>query len=374
MAVGLRLAGWRVTVLERSARLGEVGAGVLLWSNALSALAELGVAQSIRELGTTRGAGGVQTPRGRWLSRSSGTALQHVHGVSVLVVHRAELHQQLRSALPDDALITGAAVTTVAQDEGSVTACYRTESGEHTLTADLLVGADGLHSRTRRALWPEAPQPVYAGFTAWRGVTDGVVDLVEQSQTWGRGAEFGLTRLIDGRIYWFGTANEAAGTTFDDEHAEVLRRFGDWHAPIAEVIQATPAETLLRHDIYHHPRPFPLFARDRVALLGDAAHAMTPNLGQGACTALEDAVVLAAELAAADVPRALQRYDAARRPRTQTLAQQSERLGRIAQAHHPIATGLRTLLVASAPTRISMAALARPTDWRAPTISAARPR
>lgn len=368
-AVGLRRAGWLVTVLERSAAPGEVGAGVSLWGNALAALEELGVASSIRARGTMTGEGGMRTPSGRWLSRSSGAAMQREQGMTVLMVHRAELHLQLRAALPDDAVIAGATATTVTQNDAAVSVDYTDSGGDHTLDADVVVGADGIHSRTRRALWPQAPPPAYARFTAWRGVTDGEFALQRQSQTWGPGAEFGATQLIDGRVYWFGTANEPEGARVEDEQAEVLRRFGRWHSPIAEIIEATSPTAVLRHDIYQHPRPLPPFTQGRVALLGDAAHAMTPGLGQGACIALEDAVQLAAELAGNEIAAALRRYDATRRPRAEALAKQSAQMSRIAQAGHPVATALRATLIAAMPARLGVASMARSFRWTPPRIS-----
>jgi 2-polyprenyl-6-methoxyphenol hydroxylase-like FAD-dependent oxidoreductase len=365
-AIGLRRAGWRVRVLERAAELGEVGAGISLWSNALRALAELGVGQSIRAHGTMQGEGGLRTPGGRWLSRSTGAALRDREEVSILLVHRAELHRELLAALPPDVLVPGATVTDVRQDNDSATVHYVLDGDGHELSADVVIGADGLHSRTRQAVWPSAPKARYAGFTAWRGVTDKPFELATQSETWGRGAEVGLTQLVDGRVYWFATGNEPEGTVFPDEHAEVLARFGGWHEPIGEIIRATAPESVLRHDIYQQPRPLPSCASGRVALLGDAAHAMTPNLGQGACLALEDAVVLSAELVDDDVPAALRRYDAVRRPRAQRLSAMSDRMGRLIQISNPVALALRSAFLSVVPTRLGTSGLARIVAWDPP--------
>lgn len=110
---------------------------------------------------------------------------------------------------------------------------------------NLVVAADGLRSRIRQALWPDAPGPRYAGFTAWRGVTAKPLRLQDGSQSWGRGESVGLTQLVDGRVYWFATAILPEGAKFADERAEALRRFGGWHAPIRQVIEATsPGDVL----------------------------------------------------------------------------------------------------------------------------------
>ncbi|BBG03345.1 MULTISPECIES: FAD-dependent monooxygenase [Pseudonocardia] len=368
-AVGLRAAGWDVTVLERDADTRGAGAGISLWSNGLRALDLLGVGDTIRAHGPLTGQGGIRTGTGRWLSRSSGERLHTDNDLGVLILHRAELHSCLLAALPRGAVRTGATVVDVEQTDSSATVIHRTEhAGQQRLTAALVVVADGVRSRVRAAILPRAGAPAYAGFTAWRGVTGDRCALPRQSESWGRGAVFGLTQLPDGRVYWFATANERPGGRHADERAEVLRRFGSWHPPIGEIVRSTDPEAVLRHDIYSHPRPLAEFTLGRVALLGDAAHAVTPNLGQGGGLALEDAVVLASELAGdGPVSRALARYDAARRPRAERISALSQRIGRLAQAENPILTTLRDTLVALTPSTVSARSLARTAAWRPPS-------
>lgn len=367
-AAALRQAGWTVTVLERSRTLSEVGAGLSLWTNALRALDALGLGDELRGQGALQGGGGVRTWDGRWLSRSTAAALDRQTGTAVLVVHRAELHRRLGTALPSGAVHLGCEVGDLEQDARSVTVHYREGGREQTLTADVAVAADGLHSGVRRQLWPQSPGPAYAGFTAWRGVTAAPVKPPpEPCVSWGRGSEFGIVPMVDERIYWFGTANLPAGTRFPDEHEEVLRRFGHWHEAVGTVLRATPPAAVLHHDIHDVVEPLAGFAKGRVVLLGDAAHAMTPNLGQGACQALEDAVVLGAVLRSeAGVPDALTAYDAQRRPRTQRVARSSRRAGRLIQAESPVATALRDNLIRFLPQRLAVAGAARLLDWEPP--------
>jgi len=370
-AIGLLRAGWAPTVFERSPTPGGLGAGVSLWSNALAALDALGVGAAVRRAGTLQGGGGVRTPDGQWLARSSGAALLERAGVALLLMHRAQLHSELLAALPTDVVVAGAIVTEIQQTVEQVVVGYDGPTGRAETHADLVVGADGVHSSVRRWCWPEAPAPRYAGFTAWRGVTEEPIDIEgEAAETWGHGAGFGAVPLADGRVYWFGTANLPEATTFVDERAEVLRRFGHWHRPIPTVVQATTTAAVLHHDIYHLPRPLPHFVRGRVVLLGDAAHAMTPNLGQGACVALEDAAVLAGSLAAdSDLARALASYDQQRRPRAEDLVKMSAQMGRMIQHPNRAAAGLRNLAVRATPQRYAMPRLARLTNWTPPTIT-----
>lgn len=344
-AVGLRRIGWSVSVLERAPIIAEVGAGLTLWPNAVNALAALGLDVTDRSVPTIS-RGNILTPRGRWVRRN------HPDDVGVLAIHRADLHDVLREALPESALHTDAEVTAVSPD-GTLTC-----SGEQ-LRGDLVIAADGVHSMARRTLW--SSDAVFQHRTVWRGVTPpGSVWPVQESLTMGRGIQFGVLPLPEERVYWFLTANEPEpNTLYADDRAEVLRRVGAWHHPIPDLIAATPEDQILHNDMLDID-PLPTFVKDHVVLLGDAAHAMTPDLGQGACQALEDAVVLAAN--ADDLPR----YDRERRARVHPMMAAA----RAGVARNSDTNTLRhvALLVAArlVPPAAWRKATAQWADWEAP--------
>ncbi|GAA1301611.1 FAD-dependent monooxygenase [Saccharothrix xinjiangensis] len=348
-AVALRAVGWEVAVLERAPEFGEVGAGVGVMPNALRALGALGLADAVRGIGTPRVAGLIRDPRGRALVR-----VDEAGSDRVVAVHRADLHRVLRSALPAECLVTGVEVRSV--DE---------------VDADLVVAADGIRSGLRRELFPDHPGPVYAGTTAWRSVTEARFppDL-EIGQTLGAGAEFGVLPLGDGRVCWYAATTAPAGGRADDELGEVRRLVAGWHDPITALLDATPPATVLRHDIHELATPLPAYARGRVALLGDAAHAMTPYLGQGACTAIEDGVVLAAMCARHDVPTALAEYDRLRRPRTRAIARASRLVGRFGhRVRHPLVVKARDAAMRAVPTGVGLRGMNRFTGWTPPELS-----
>jgi 2-polyprenyl-6-methoxyphenol hydroxylase-like FAD-dependent oxidoreductase len=365
-AVALFRQGWRVTVLERAPELTEVGAGLTLWSNALAALDEIGLGDEVRDTGSISGPGGTRTPDGTWLNRIPAGQIERQLGVTAVGIHRATLVDLLRAPLAERALVTGAEVVDVHPDS-PVSVAYLRHGEPHQVRADLVVAADGIHSHVRRSLWDRPGRVRYSGTTAWRAVTpEPWPEELAAVLTWGRGMEFGTVPLGDGRVYWFGAVNAPAGGRSRDEQEEVRRRFGQWHDPIPRLVDSTPPEAVLRNDLFHlSPGPNG-YVRGRVVLVGDAAHAMTPHLGQGACQAIEDGVVLASLLADAyDVDDALAEYDRVRRSRTRRVARMSRTSARVGQQlANPLAVAVRNRLIRVTPPRRSLVPMAKVSSWR----------
>lgn len=190
------------------------------------------------------------------------------------------------------------------------------------------------------------------------------------TETWGRGLRFGIASLGDGRAYWFACVLLPELQHREDTLDQVASRFRGWHAPIPHLLRVTPREALICNDIYYVGAPLDRFVRGRVAVLGDAAHAVTPDIGQGACLAIEDAVVLAASLAdSADLTAGLAAYDRVRRPRTQSMARLSGRLARVLETRNPIASSLRDLFASALPTWTFLRASAGAFSWTPPARS-----
>ncbi|MGW6906112.1 FAD-dependent monooxygenase [Streptomyces sp. NPDC054940] len=361
-AVALHRGGWDVTVLERAPSLEPVGAAISLAPNSLRALDVIGLGEEIRDLAAWQGDGGLRTPSGRWLSRTDADAVAERFGGPLVLLHRATLVNSLAARLPAEAVRTGAAATV--SDPGDTDRPARVSTPDGDLEADLVVAADGIQSAVRRALFPDHPGTVYSGFTTWRVVIPVPGARFASHETWGRGRIWGSHPLKDGRVYAYAAARTPAGERApDDEKAELLRRYGDWHDPIPAILAAARPEDILRHDVHHIAEPLPAYHRGRVALVGDAAHAMPPTLGQGGNQAIEDAVVLAHhadDLAA---------YTAARLPRTTAIARQAVRIGRLNMMTGRAGIAVRNTLLAAlskAAPLLFLRSFEGIADWRPP--------
>ena len=329
-AAGLYSAGWDITACERAASLEAVGAGLALAPNGLRALDVLGAGDALRALAVPQEPG-IRRSDGRWLMRSAtGHRIADRFGDPFILVPRAAVIDALAVRVPDGVLSLGTEVTSV---EPGVNAAARISTTAGELEADLVVAADGIGSAARLALFPGHPGLRYAGFTTWRLLTGPVNRQVPMAESWGRGTVFGVMPLSDGRVYCYAAAPADSGARAGDELAELVRLFGTWHEPIPQLLAAARPQDVLRHDVAELAAPLPAFHCGRTVLLGDAAHPMTPNLGQGACQALEDAAVLT-RLAVRTQPDAiagmLSRYTTARLPRTTDVVRWSRRAAAMA--------------------------------------------
>jgi 2-polyprenyl-6-methoxyphenol hydroxylase-like FAD-dependent oxidoreductase len=348
-AVSLRRAGMDAVVFERAARIEEVGAGVSLWANASKALGRLDLHDTVRKQGAEIG-GEARTWRGRKLFAFSAGELRQRFGESNVAIHRSKLQETLFSALPSGTVRLPSQLVDFAQDDCGVTASF---ADGREVRGDFLIGCDGLYSVVRERLFGDGP-PRYAGLTAWRGVFEDTEGLAPEGMglnLWGRGSEFGLVNIGGDRAYWYQTANAPESDYGSNAgHKEmVLERLQGAYEPARRAVEATPETNILRTDIYDR-EPSKRWGAGRVTLLGDAAHPMTPNLGQGACQAIEDAVVLAGSLrATTQIPDALRTYEYRRSGRTAAIVRRSRRMGRIMQVENPMLCALRDNVAAVAP-------------------------
>jgi 2-polyprenyl-6-methoxyphenol hydroxylase-like FAD-dependent oxidoreductase len=356
LAAMLRRRGVSCTVVERAAAWAPVGAGIALSINAMAILRRLGLQEALLERGRQVRRAAITDQRGRVLAATDLGALEARHGPSV-AVHRADLHEVLLAASAPDQVVLGTGVGAYAEHPGGVDVVLDDGSRRE---CDVLVGADGLRSRVRELLCGEVPLR-YSGYTCWRFVLEDTLGIDGVAEMWGRGRRFGIVPMGRGGLYCFATldgpCNHAPFARIGLEDFRALYR--DFGGDVPAILDAlTPATPLLHNDLSDVLAP--RFARGRAVLLGDAAHATTPNMGQGAAMAIEDAAVLDEVLTGgSEVGAALAEFERRRRPRVERIRDQSWRFGRLAQWRNPLACAVRDTLVRLTPDRMAVAALER---------------
>lgn len=365
LAILLSEAGHRVSLIERETRLAETGAGIQLAPNATRLLARIGLLEALAPfalapeyLALRRAANAEILARNRL-----GATAQARFGAPFLVVHRADLQRVLLERLeacPNVRLHLGVRLQDFTQDGAGIRAiCTRETGEEESFAADLLIGADGLWSRARQLAGLPGPL-IAAGKIAWRTLIerDAAPDfaLAPELQLWlgpkahlvhyplRGGAVINLVAIIDG-------AWREAGWSAPGDGAEIAARFAHWDTRARKLIAA--ASGWQRWALFDRA-PEPRWSRERLTLLGDAAHPMLPFLAQGAAQAIEDAFALAAVLGPAgnggpsSVAAALGQYETARRARSARVQHQSRQQGRIYHLGGPLAR-LRDLALAILP-------------------------
>lgn len=372
-AAGLQRTGADVTVFERSPHPRTEGSGISVFGNGRTALGILGFGSAFDALTAPPDPslrGGQRRPDGTWLAEIPAPAFRELR-----VVERQELYRMLASALTPGTVVFDAHVGGVS-DDGTVR--YRTPGGvEREDVFDLVVGADGLHSNVRSGRAHD-PGVRAAGYHAWRGVTDGPVDLSGiAGETWGVRRRFGMVPLGDGRVYWFATETTGRRPRSAFGHDELAAAFGQWHAPIPELLATTPASAVLSLPVLEVAGRLSSYMRGRTVLVGDAAHAMTPNLGQGGNLAMEDAATLFVLLApligrgrfdGRELTETLARYDRLRRPRTQRISRWSRWIGWAGQLPGPRLCAARDALLRATPPRVIAHRFALIHGWTPPSL------
>jgi salicylate hydroxylase len=351
-ARALRRRGVEVSIYESAPELREIGAGVALGPNAMKVLRSLELEDDVRGIaGRWEWAVTRHGKTGRVISRTSRDQQATLFGSAGATAHRADLLDVLANSLPSGIVTLGARCVGVESDEKVAVARFQDGSK---IEADLLVGADGIHSIVRESLFgPGAPR--FTGKICYRSVVP--VDAVpgppppaENGQWLGPHGTIVLypvrrDELINVVCHYDDESYRHESWVTECPRAEVLERYSGWHESLLRVFSA--GEVWYKWALYERD-PIPEWTRGRVTVLGDAAHSMLPYLGQGACQAIEDGCVLAAAVAAEpdDPVAALNRYERSRRPRASQVVLASRERGVSNHLASPLATWRRDLSIA----------------------------
>lgn len=320
--IAMRQIGYEVEIYDRVKELRPVGAGISLWSNGVKVLNRLGLGDRIAKIGGIMNRMEYRSQQGEMLNDIGLRSLIDAVGQRPYPVARRDLQQMLLDAFPGQVKLNCKCIG-IEENGQSVTALF--EDG-YRATGDLLIAADGVRSVLRQHVLQAEVEPRYGGYVNWNGLVQASDDLTA-TDTWaiyvGDHKRVSMMPVGEGRFYFFFDVplpKEEAANAPDDLRAELSSHFAGWAQPIQTLIQRLdPVATnrLLIHDL----GPIERMVRGRVALLGDSAHATCPDLGQGGCQAMEDALVLTNYLMTTNlgVEDALRRYEAERLERVSSI-------------------------------------------------------
>jgi 2-polyprenyl-6-methoxyphenol hydroxylase-like FAD-dependent oxidoreductase len=352
-AIVLENRGFSPLVFERASELKEVGAGLLLSPNGVAALGFIGVRDEVRQQS--------RVIREWRILNVNGKCIQHMRPIRgdlpAFSVHRADLQSILVRRINPSRLRLGHELMGYGANSTGINLRF---VAQKQVDMPALIGADGLRSAVRATRFGQEALR-YSGYIGWRGVASRIPEEYSGdflSESWGEGKRFGISPMGNGRCYWYATMNFAANVTApQNARAFLLELFAHWHQPVPELIESTPAEAILTNLIYDRPPRHP-WSSGAVTLLGDAAHPMTPNLGQGACSALEDACVLATSLdRSSSFEEGFRKYERSRIARSDSMQRASNWLGKLIQLETPFATTARELCMRLSPSFLANASM-----------------
>lgn len=332
-------------VYEQAEEFREIGAAVSLWPNALRVYKELGLLNDLKphwgELKTA------------YLKNDDGTILsktQTNYELPTVCIHRAHLHHVLFKNLPQEKLTSKYKLSEIKKESGSVQLKF--DNG-NIINSEIVIGADGINSIVRKHLKNDG-SPTYRGYKVWRGIAD-LKDEPQNyaSETWGKGSRIGIVPVHEGKFGWWATINvpenEAPVT---DRRKRLKEHFETWHSPIPLLFDNSPE--ILENKIGDRV-PTKGWHNENMVLLGDAAHPTTPNLGQGACMAIEGAYLLSKCLKNYNSHTdAFKRYEELHFPRAKDIVSQSLKMGKIGQLENSLAIAIRTTIMKLTPDKMAM--------------------
>jgi 2-polyprenyl-6-methoxyphenol hydroxylase-like FAD-dependent oxidoreductase len=344
LAIALTQKGYTVRIVERATGLSEVGAGIWMAANPMQIFDRLGFAEKIIAAGWAVHLITLADYNGNILQQSDLSAVAKIFGFETVALHRAALQKALFEQLPPDVVTFGAEVQSLEQSADTVSVHL---TGGPVVTAKMVVGADGIrsHMRTPAALGGAIR---YSGSSSYRAIARSTRLLPPEQdhdayEIWGKGCRLGFSKINADDYYWYMTFDSAPDTTLAPAdrraHAESLcaQYFPQWTA----LLENTPADAILQTDICDLTR-LKTWSSARIGLIGDAAHASTPNLGQGGAMAVEDAYALTGAIGEAGLhPRAFALFEKRRRAKVDWIVSTSWKIGRICHLRNPVLRSLR---------------------------------
>jgi 2-polyprenyl-6-methoxyphenol hydroxylase-like FAD-dependent oxidoreductase len=346
-ALALKQSGKEVTIYESAPEIKPVGAGIVMASNAMQVFDKLGVRRKIENAGCKISDIKITDAQLNTLSATNLAKFEEKYGVYNVAIHRADLQKILANEIGFENIQLSKRLSKI-EKGGDFKITFEDDTF---VNADVIIGADGIKSIVRQQLFGighirDSKQ------RCWRGVSE--FDWTskynqEAFEAWGNGRRFGFVKISDTKVYWFAVIDEA----LMKDNQDITELFKDFHPEILKIISETPKNDIIFNDIIDL-QPISRWQTDKACLIGDAAHATTPNMGQGACQAVEDAYVLGKLFGQGkSAEEVFSEYEKLRMRKAHFIVNTSWTIGKVAHFNNTLAVWLRNILVKAIPKSIN---------------------
>lgn len=351
-AIALKQKGFEIEIFESASEFKKAGSGINLAINAMQVYKKLGLYDTIFEAGSLTNS---MTIRDEKLNPLSLIDLKHFEEkfkVQSVAIHRAALHQILLNQLPDVPLYLNKKVNALKKSENGIELDFEDGTSHNATT---LIGADGIHSAIRKSIFDNTTIRK-AKQVCWRGIAK--IELPEKYQnglneSWGKGKRFGFVAISKNECYWFALANYKNNYQEEFQNIDLVNFYSDFHPLFSEIIKSTPKENLITNEMLDL-KPISTWYKNNICLLGDSAHATTPNLGQGACQAIESSMVLANCLAKyKSAEQAFKEFQAIRKNKATDIVNSSWQIGKLAHLENSFLIKLRNFVLSKTPKKMA---------------------
>jgi len=279
-AIALKQKGFEVEIFENSAKFKKAGSGINLAINAMQIYKDLGVYDDILQNGNYTNSMNALTKKLKVLTSANFLKFERKYNAKTVAIHRATLHEILVNHIGNTKIHLNKKLTHLTQKNGIVNLTFEDGTNHH---AEIVIGTDGIHSNVRKSIFKDTKLRD-AKQVCWRGISNAKIGKKykeELNEIWGKGNRFGFVHITENDIYWFALINK---NEFKSKDTDLLKVFSDYPKMVKNIISNTTPENILCNEIWDL-KPIANWHKGNVCLLGDAAHATTPNMGQGACQA-----------------------------------------------------------------------------------------